>query len=214
MITARKLVDDFATLDFQWRRPLEPLSKAKAAMMSEVFQQAMELTKKHKVTVLLNNQTTPHGDAGTFALHREDWHRTIRFLPNIEQFRFPRSKKKRIRKKWSLKPANWRKKKRNDVFFVSKARPFIEPSKRLCFPRDTDPMFFPMRDTVTGEGSVLRMSRSMYGTITDAVGQAEEAGKLGYDITIERREDGKFIAASCGPIKTDAKLLGVTQCPD
>jgi hypothetical protein len=32
----------------------------------------------------------------------------MRFLPLEEQIRFPRSKKKRIRKKWAKRPENWR----------------------------------------------------------------------------------------------------------
>lgn len=31
-----------------------------------------------------------------------------RHLPECEQFRFPRSKKRRIRKKWAARPENWR----------------------------------------------------------------------------------------------------------
>lgn len=36
--------------------------------------------------------------------------------PQVEQFRFPRSKKSRIRRKWAMRPENWRPAKDQNIY--------------------------------------------------------------------------------------------------
>ena len=103
--------------------------KMDAKKFRDVFRTVTELAQKHKITVLLPNQTAPEdatsfvkGLDNTIVLGRESdrWHKEY-FMPNVEQFRFPRSKKKRIQKKWRMNSANWKKK--PEMFaFVAKVR--------------------------------------------------------------------------------------------
>lgn len=110
MINEHKLVADFTTFDLHHGRVINSTPAIRSVAVRETLQRMHDLAKMHKVNVILRNQTSPEGDAGTFSLYREDWHKSIGFQSNIEQFRFPRSKKTRIRKKWAMKPVNWRRK--------------------------------------------------------------------------------------------------------
>jgi len=88
----------------------------------------------------------------------------VTILKPCEQFRFPRSKKVRMRKKWKKNPANWRDKP-YQMFHTHYVKP---DSKFLCRTKHemppackggSDGVLVPMIDRNSGKQTLLQVSR-------------------------------------------------------
>lgn len=184
----------------------------------EVLRRAQEFARTHKVTILLKNcpgridekvvpeDLAPHRIDDTIVLHR-DQPTKFTILPNIEQVRFPRSKKKRIRKKWAMNPANWRKKPLM-TFHVDKLRekgllagshspecriqplphPYFTPSFMRRPSGDRGPVYF-RAATVEGAPTVFKLPPSLAREVEKLSNHADFGESV--NIRVTRREDGK-----------------------
>lgn len=148
-----------------------------------MFKELTAFAKKADVTVLVGNNYK-QGHLPGYDRLVPDKSCTLRLQPMLEQFRFPRSKKKRIQKKWRSREENFR--------YPTPRVMVLGPREIKGAPEPTfvTPALITVRDARTGKIAFMDLHHNspMYAAYVKASMQSKEDGKA-RDITFVRREN-------------------------
>lgn len=198
--------------DLPYRSVYNQSGQPSAKKLRAVFNEFKEFAKRHNVTILWGNKT-PEDDPGAFVIPRNSDLASFTAQPDKEQFRFPRSKKRRIQKKWANNPANWRNKPPVRVFVAkSRLRNAGSPPDAYFLPQymrrnsgDRGPVVLHRVEVDRTEARML-LSRSAARQVDEIFDHADRDSALdgkGFNIEIRRSDNGEGYESA--PVKLDAE---------